>query len=34
MEKAEKAGWRNITEKHKKIFVEMGETEIVEMARR
>lgn len=34
MEKAEKAGWSSIVERHKKLFVEMSEHEVVEMAKR
>lgn len=34
IEKAKKAGWNNIIERHTKLFVEMSETEIVEMAKR
>lgn len=34
IEKAKKAGWNNIIERHTKLFVEMSEKEIVEMAKR
>lgn len=34
MEKAKKTGWDIIIEQHTKLFVEMGENEIVEMAKR
>lgn len=34
MEKARKAGWNIIIEQHTKLFVEMSENEIVEIAKR
>lgn len=34
MEKAKKTGWNNIIERHTKLFVEMSENEVVEMAKR
>jgi hypothetical protein len=34
IEKAKKTGWNNIIERHTKLFVEMGENEIVETAKR
>lgn len=34
MEKAKKTGWNIIIEQHIKLFVEMTENEIVEMAKR
>jgi hypothetical protein len=34
IEKAKKTGWKIIIERHKKLFVEMSENEVVEMAKR
>lgn len=34
IEKAKKTGWKNIIERHKKLFVDMSENEVVETAKR
>lgn len=34
IEKAKKTGWKCIIERHKKLFVEMSENEVVEIAKR
>ncbi|KAG5682389.1 hypothetical protein PVAND_011742 [Polypedilum vanderplanki] len=34
IEKAKRTGWKNIIEKHKKLFVDMKENEVVEIAKR
>jgi hypothetical protein len=34
IEKAKRTGWKSIVERHKKLFVEMNENEVVETAKR